>query len=99
LNYNSRKFYLKNIIQDSKLIQTALKNNFTYQNNTLLNCEFDNKIWRTYWPDFDYFYLGLLNKFPIILEKCKKTYNEGLSKDLFENTETSDFDAIDKYAS
>jgi hypothetical protein len=97
LNYNARKFYLKNIIQDSKLIKTAVKNNFNIHNNTLLNYQFDNIIWKSYWPDLDYSYLGLLNKFPTIIDRCKHIYHFGLTNDLFKNSLTSEIDKIDSY--
>ncbi len=97
LNYNSRKFYLKNIIQNSKLILTATQNNFSFQNNTLLNYQFDNTIWKSYWPDFDYFYLGLFNKFPALVDRCKQINQVGITKDLFQNSLTSNIEVIDKY--
>lgn len=99
LNYNFRKPYLKIIIEDSKLIQSAKKNNYNFSNNTLLNYKFDNTIWRTYWPDFDYFYLGLLNKFPTFMERCKSILNFGITEDLYSNSMVSNIELIDKYNS
>lgn len=97
LDYNSRKIYLNQIIQKSKLLNTAKNNHYLCQNNTLLNYQFDNTIWKSYWPDFDYSHLGLLNKLPILIERCKHIYNVGITKDLYPNTLSSNYEAIDNY--